>query len=1338
MRPKFFSSRSSALWLLSAVSSAAIGLGACNNDSQPVETGSDAGAADASTETAPTDGSNVDVATDTEQKDTAPPTFAGVKTATALADDAIVVSWDAATDNVSPAAKIVYRVYLATATGAQVFTTPTAVTPAGATSATLMGLDPVREYFVVVRAVDEAGNEDANTIQASIATADHIGPYFAGVKTVTAAGKGEVAITWDSANDKATPKSEIVYRIYTSKVSGGQDFTTPTVTTAAGALSHKLTNLDDFATYFVVVRAVDKAGNEEKNKKELSSQTIDATPPVFAGVAEAKASGITTKLTWAAGTDNVTLPGALVYNVYRAVGTGAFDFTTPFATTAAGTTELTAVGLTISTTYRWVVRAKDAAGNEEKNTKELSATTDAKSDVTPPTFAGADTATALTVNSATINWTAATDNEALPAAIVYDVFIALGTGGHNFSAPTYSSAPGATSYPVTGLLPNTTYYAVVRARDPSGNSDTNVKEVAFKTSADVTAPTFAGLRTATALSSLSVKLDWSAATDNTSAASDIKYRVYFATTSGGQNFAAPITTTSNGATSIVYSSGLAPDSTYYYVVRAVDAFGNEDTNVVERSVTTAKDLVAPIFSGATTAVASSETSVKVSWALATDDTTSQTAITYSVCCSTNAAACTNIPFASSIAALANTTALEVTGLLANTTYTCNVRAVDAYNNTSAGTTTVSVKTNPDVTPPVFGGATGVTGASATSLTVNWGVATDNVTPASQIKFYVCRDTVTGGCSGTNFNLPSSATHVVVGPLTNVNSYTVSSGLAPNTQYFFVVRAEDTALPTPNRALNSVEVSGQTVNDAVAPTLTGTVTQGTTTVNTVQISYPAGSDNVAVTSYDVCVSLVATGCDGGAFAAWPQTVFNAATTATLSNLQAGKNYYIKVRARDAAGNMSTPTISTASGFVTTSTDSAGPTFGNTTVTLSSFTNTGMTATWVAPTDNDAVGTKTYELCWGLAAAADCTWPGGSPTTANLTYAITGLLANTSYKVRVRARDASTNLSTNSASGTGSTTADVTPPGVPAISSVTPSCGQASVAFSTTTDNATPAGSIRYDVCTTTVSGGCASASFVSSGFSTGSSPAIATSITTGKNRYFVIRASDQASPTPNYSYSAQFGTVNMDSTAPTNPASIFAIASCGSSSSGAVSLDWGTSTDSCAGSGIVYRVCRTTVGSESACDSSFSATYSTGTASDLAVTSGLNFSSAYKFYVRAEDGYGNQSASVLLGGGAVTTKMSFNANVQSVWNTSASTNAGAPGGCAGCHAFTHATTVNIAGSAAGCGATAIIVPNSTANSHMYRRVANISSCGIMPPTGYYVPANFATTLATWINEGACDN
>ena len=92
---------------------------------------------------------------------------------------------------------------------------------------------------------------------------------------------------------------------------------------------------------------------------------------------------------------------------------------------------------------------------------------------------------------------------------------------------------------------------------------------------DAAGPDFAGLDTATG-GDQTVTLAWTAGTD---ASLPITYLIYRANASGAENFAAPIATT----TEVGYvDTGLQNYATYYYVVRAADALGNQESNTVER------------------------------------------------------------------------------------------------------------------------------------------------------------------------------------------------------------------------------------------------------------------------------------------------------------------------------------------------------------------------------------------------------------------------------------------------------------------------------------------------------------------------------------------------------------------------------------------------------------------------------------------------------------------------------------------------------------------------------------------------------------------------------------
>ncbi|MBI2933606.1 MAG: Ig-like domain-containing protein [Planctomycetes bacterium] len=150
------------------------------------------------------------------------------------------------------------------------------------------------------------------------------------------------------------------------------------------------------------------------------------------------------------------------------------------------TTTITPVSpLAGSTAYTVTVTtgATSASGLPMAADFTSSFTTGADIDSTPPTFAGATGATATGGSTINVQWAAASDNVTPAGQIVYRLYAATASGAQNFSTPTATTAPGATSFVLTGLMGNTTYFIVVRAQDSSGNVDSNANQVNATTNA---------------------------------------------------------------------------------------------------------------------------------------------------------------------------------------------------------------------------------------------------------------------------------------------------------------------------------------------------------------------------------------------------------------------------------------------------------------------------------------------------------------------------------------------------------------------------------------------------------------------------------------------------------------------------------------------------------------------------------------------------------------------------------------------------------------------------------------------------------------------------------------
>jgi hypothetical protein len=105
--------------------------------------------------------------------DQIPPTFAGLTSATTCVPGPIspgqrvsyLLSWDPASDNTTPAKKIVYRIYQASKPGGEDYAAPTYLTDVGATRFTTPALPADQAVYFVVRARDRVGNQDANQVE---------------------------------------------------------------------------------------------------------------------------------------------------------------------------------------------------------------------------------------------------------------------------------------------------------------------------------------------------------------------------------------------------------------------------------------------------------------------------------------------------------------------------------------------------------------------------------------------------------------------------------------------------------------------------------------------------------------------------------------------------------------------------------------------------------------------------------------------------------------------------------------------------------------------------------------------------------------------------------------------------------------------------------------------------------------------------------------------------------------------------------------------------------------------------------------------------------------------
>lgn len=182
---------------------------------------------------------------------------------------------------------------------------------------------------------------------------------------------------------------------------------------------------------------------------------FDTQPPTTpSGLKGTSPTYSTVALTWTGSTDNVGVTG---YNVYQDGDLISISSTNSFTVT----------GLKANTTHAFTVKAIDAAGNMSAASNSVSVKTLDSNDTIPPT-APAGLAVVPAITTATLTWTASTDNIGVAGYHVYADGELLGTSA-------------AASYTASGLAGNTTYTFTVKAFDDAGNESAASNAVAATT-----------------------------------------------------------------------------------------------------------------------------------------------------------------------------------------------------------------------------------------------------------------------------------------------------------------------------------------------------------------------------------------------------------------------------------------------------------------------------------------------------------------------------------------------------------------------------------------------------------------------------------------------------------------------------------------------------------------------------------------------------------------------------------------------------------------------------------------------------------------------------------------
>lgn len=553
-----------------------------------------------------------------------------------------------------------------------------------------------------------------------VATTSTPAPSAPGSLAATTISSSQINLSWaDNSNNEAN------FIVSRSATSGGPY--TDIATLAANTTSYSNTGLNAATTYYYVVRAVNSGGSSANSNQ--ASATTSATPPAApTGLSATAISSSQINLSWADNANNETS-----YIVSRATTSGGPY--TVIATLAANATSYNNTGLAANTTYFYVVKASNAAG-DSANSNQATATTQ---QIPPPAAPSALTATTVSQTQINLSWSDNSSNEA-------NFIVARSTTSGGPYTDIATLGANVSSYSNTGLNANTTYYYAVRAVNAGGTSANSNQAGATTLPTPPTAPS--GL-IATTASQTQIDLTWA---DNSG--NETGFVLARSSTSGG-----PFTDIASLSANVTAynDSGLTANTTYYYVVRANNA-GGSSANSPEASATTLPN--APAAPSGLTATAVSASQVDLSWA---DNSGNES--NFVVARSTTSGG----PYTDIATLAANSTSYSNTGLSTGVTYHYVVRASNA-GGVSANSNQASATTSSTPAAPIDLSAVAV---RPTRIDLSW---TDN--SGNETGFVVSRSTTPGG---------PYATVTTVGA--NVTSYS-NTGLTASTTYYYVVKASN--------------------------------------------------------------------------------------------------------------------------------------------------------------------------------------------------------------------------------------------------------------------------------------------------------------------------------------------------------------------------------------------------------------------------------------------------------------------------------------------------------------------------------------------------------------------
>jgi len=345
----------------------------------------------------------------------------------------------------------------------------------------------------------------------------------------------------------------------------------------------------------------------------LATGAPDTTPPLISNIKETNITISSATINW---DTNEPADSQVEYGLTTSYGSETA--LNPTLVTTDRTQTL--LGLQANTLYHYQAKSKDGAGNLTLS-DDQSFTTIMTPDTTPPEEIVSLTLINPSTTTLDLTWTAPGDDDNVGTASTYDIrHSTTAPGGEAqvwwdtaisfVGVPAPQSAGSTEVFTATGLLPATTYYLAVRALDEDSNISllsVNAIQSAITTT-DTTPPEEIVSLALSNISETSFDLNWIAPGDDGSVGTAFSYNIRHSTTApsvspqawwdAASSLSGAPTPQLAGSTESFTASGLAPDISYYFAVRAQDEVLNMSPITINSitSATTAPDTTSPTVS----------------------------------------------------------------------------------------------------------------------------------------------------------------------------------------------------------------------------------------------------------------------------------------------------------------------------------------------------------------------------------------------------------------------------------------------------------------------------------------------------------------------------------------------------------------------------------------------------------------------------------------------------------------------------------------------------------------------------------------------------------------------